>query len=214
MSSLIPYLTAHHTIIIPLFIQQLRMAGVAVSIGAVLALPTGVYISRHSQFASRVLWVANAFQTVPQLALLGFFLVFFGLGEVTAISVLIFYTLMPMIRATYVGIRGIDRAIVAAGEGMGMTPQQILWRVQIPLALPMILTGVRLSTIIAVGGTTIMSLVGAGGLGQLIFTGMENLNNTEILAGGVLVAVETVGAGLIIDGLAKIVTSRGMVHQE
>lgn len=210
MNALWAYITQNSNTIIVLGVQQLRMAFLAVALGLVIGLPVGIYIVRHPKVEPPILWAANAFQTMPQFALLGLFLVFFGLGEATAIAVLLVYMLMPIIRSTYVGISGIDPSIIEVGKGVGMTPNQMLLKIQLPLALPIILTGLRLSLVIAVGGATMMSLVGAGGLGQLIFNGMENLNNAQILVGGLFVALETAALGVMTDLMTMIFTSPGL----
>jgi osmoprotectant transport system permease protein len=139
-----------------------------------------------------VLGIANVIQTIPSLALFGFLLPAPWIGaraERIAVLALVLYALLPVIRNTYVGIRGVDRAVVEAGRGMGMTGRQLLFQVELPLALSVIIAGVRVATVISVGLATIAAAIGAGGLGEFIFRGLAMVNNVVILAGAVPAAV-------------------------
>jgi osmoprotectant transport system permease protein len=139
-----------------------------------------------------VLGIANVIQTIPSLALFGFLLPAPWIGaraERIAVLALVLYALLPVIRNTYVGITGVDRAVVEAGRGMGMTGSQLLWQVELPLALSVIIAGVRVATVISVGLATIAAAIGAGGLGEFIFRGLAMVNNVVILAGAVPAAI-------------------------
>ena len=139
-----------------------------------------------------VLGAANVIQTVPSLALFGFLIpvpVVGGIGSRTAIVALTLYALLPVIRNTYVGIVSVDRAVVEAARGMGMTSRQMLWQVEIPLSLGVILAGIRVATVISVGVATIAAAIGAGGLGTYIFRGVAMVSNPVILAGAIPAAV-------------------------
>jgi osmoprotectant transport system permease protein len=139
-----------------------------------------------------VLGVANVFQTVPSLALFGFLIpvpLLGGIGSRTAVVALVLYALLPIVRNTYTGIVGVDPAVVEAARGMGMTDRQLLWHVELPLALGVILAGIRVATVISVGIATIAAAIGAGGLGTYIFRGLAMVNNQVILAGAVPAAL-------------------------
>jgi osmoprotectant transport system permease protein len=153
-----------------------------------VGVPLGILLTRRAALRRWVLGGANIIQTIPSLALFGFLIplpVMGGIGSRTAIVALTLYALLPIIRNTYAGIRGVDPAVIEAGRGMGMTDQQLLWRVEIPLSLGVILTGIRVATVISVGIATIAAAVGAGGLGMYIFRGVGMVNNQVILAGAI-----------------------------
>jgi osmoprotectant transport system permease protein len=179
--------------------EHLFLVAIAITIATTVGIPLGILITRKPQLSSPILGVANILQTVPSLALFGFLIsvpIIGGIGAVPAIFALTLYALLPIIRNTYTGIVGVDPAIREAGRGMGMTDWQLLSQVEIPLAMGVILAGVRVSTAISVGTATIAAAIGAGGLGALIFQGISMVNNQLILAG----AVPAAAIALIADG--------------
>ncbi|MCT7977128.1 ABC transporter permease [Laspinema olomoucense] len=179
--------------------EHLFLVAIAITIATTVGIPLGILITRKPQLSSGILGVANILQTVPSLALFGFLIsvpIIGGIGAVPAIFALTLYALLPIIRNTYTGIIGVDPAIREAGRGMGMTDWQLLSQVEIPLAMGVILAGVRVSTAISVGTATIAAAIGAGGLGALIFQGISMVNNQLILAG----AVPAAAIALIADG--------------
>ncbi len=168
--------------------EHLLMVGLAIAMAALIGIPTGIWITRQPQLAPPILGLANALQTIPSLAIFGFLIsvpLLGGIGKIPAIVALTLYGFLPIIRNTYTGITGIDRAIREAGRGMGMTDRQLLWQVELPLASGSILAGVRISTVISVGVATIAATIGGGGLGVFIFRGIAMVNNGLILAGAV-----------------------------
>jgi osmoprotectant transport system permease protein len=178
--------------ILELTFEHLWLVGISTLIAAVIGIPVGVMIARWPAFNKPVLAAANIVQTIPSLALFGFLLPVPWLGdraERLAILALTLYSLLPLIRNTYTGIRGVDPAVVEAGRGMGMTESQLLWQVQLPLASSVILSGLRVAVVISVGLATIAAAIGAGGLGELIFRGLAMVNNQLILAGAIPAAL-------------------------
>jgi osmoprotectant transport system permease protein len=168
--------------------EHLILVGVAILITTLIGLPLGILITRRPHLAKFVLGFANIMQTIPSLALFGFLIsvpLLGGIGVVPAIVALSLYSLLPIIRNTYTGITGVNSAIREAGWGMGMTSRQLLFLVEIPLAMNVILAGVRIATVISIGTATIAAAIGAGGLGNLIFAGISMVNNQLILAGAV-----------------------------
>lgn len=166
----------------------LASMGIAVAIG----FPLGIILTRKPAMGRWLLGFANVVQTVPSLALFGFLIpipFIGGIGARTAIVALVLYSLLPIIRNTYTGIVGVDPAIREAGRGMGMTDSQLLWQVEIPLAMGVIFAGVRVATVIAVGVATIAAAIGAGGLGMYIFRGVSMVDNRLILAGAIPAAL-------------------------
>jgi osmoprotectant transport system permease protein len=168
--------------------EHLFLVGIAIALATLLGIPLGILITRRLAWRQPVLAIANILQTIPSLALFGILIpvpVIGGIGPVPAIVALTLYSFLPIIRNTYTGITGIDPAIREAGRGMGMTDWQLLTQVEIPLAIPVILSGVRVATVIAIGIATIAAAIGAGGLGVFIFRGIAVVNNQLLLAGAV-----------------------------
>lgn len=168
--------------------EHLFLVGMAIALATLLGIPLGILITRRLAWRQPVLAIANILQTIPSLALFGILIpvpVIGGIGPVPAIVALTLYSFLPIIRNTYTGITGIDPAIREAGRGMGMTDWQLLTQVEIPLAIPVILSGVRVATVIAIGIATIAAAIGAGGLGVFIFRGIAVVNNQLLLAGAV-----------------------------
>lgn len=175
-----------------LTLEHLWMVGISMAIAVTIGVPAGVWLTRRQVMEKPVLGVANVIQTIPSLALFGFLLPAPWIGaraERIAVLALVLYALLPVIRNTYVGIMGVDRAVVEAGRGMGMTGRQLLLQVELPLALSVIIAGVRVATVISVGLATIAAAIGAGGLGEFIFRGLAMVNNVVILAGAVPAAI-------------------------
>lgn len=180
--------------------EHLILVGVSMLVAMTISLPLGIALTRYQKLAQPVLFIANILQTIPSLAIFGFLISvpFIGIGKTPAIIALILYALLPLIRNTYVGIMGVDPALKEAGLGMGMTDWQLLFKVEIPLALGVILSGIRVATVICVGITTIASAVGGGGLGVFIFRGISTVNTDLILAGAIPAALMALGADWLI----------------
>ncbi len=188
-------------------VQHLGLVGAATFIGVAIGVPLGVAITRRPRARVIVLGVANVLQTVPSLALFGFLLplpLLGGIGAGTAVVALVVYALLPIVRNTFVGITTIDPAVRDAAVGMGMTDRQILRLVELPLAMPVILAGVRTATVIGVGIATIAAAIGAGGLGDFIFRGLAMVDNAVILAG----AVPAAALVLVLDGVLHLIERR------
>jgi osmoprotectant transport system permease protein len=166
-------------------LEHLLLVATAIAIATLVGIPLGILITRKAFLRQPVLVVANILQTIPSLALFGLLIPVVGIGAVPAIIALTLYSFLPIIRNTYTGITNIDPAIQEAGRGMGMTDWQLLYQVEIPLAMGVILAGVRVAAVIAVGIATIAAAIGAGGLGVFIFRGISVVNDQLILAGAV-----------------------------
>ena len=164
----------------------------ALLIAIAIAVPLGMLIVQRPALRAASIGIANVFQTIPSLALFGLLIpipFIGGIGRRTAIVALVLYALLPILRNTYVGLNGIDPAVLEAAEAMGMTSAQILFRVRFPLALSVILAGIRTATIITIGVATIAAEIGAGGLGTFIFRGVALVSDALILAGAVPAAL-------------------------
>ena len=178
-------------------IEHLYLVIVAIVISTIIGIPLGILVTRKPKLKKPILGLANIMQTIPSLALFGLLIpvpVLGGIGDRTAIIALTLYSLLPIIRNTYTGIIGVDPAITEAGTGMGMTDMQLLWQVELPLALGVILAGVRVAAVIAIGLATIAAAIGAGGLGVLIFRGVATVNNQLLLAGAIPAAAIALAA--------------------
>jgi osmoprotectant transport system permease protein len=194
-----------------LTLEHLWLVGVSTFFAVLIGIPLGILITRRPLLNKPILGAANIIQTIPSLALFGFLLPAPWIGERAdrlAILALTLYALLPLIRNTYAGIKGVDRAIVEAGRGMGMTDRQLLWQVELPLALGVIIAGVRVATVISVGLATIAAAIGAGGLGEYIFRGLAMVNNQVILAGAIPAALLALFADVSLGWLEKRLTPR------
>ena len=172
--------------------QHLLLVGISTTAAVILGVPIGVFAARRPRAGAPIVWVANVAQTIPSLAMFGFLLplpVVGGLGARVAITVLVLYALLPIVRTTVAGLKSVDASLVEAGTALGMTRAQLFRRVELPLALPSIVAGIRVATVIGVGTATIAAAVGAGGLGEYIFRGLSMVEPTVILAGAVPAAL-------------------------
>ncbi len=177
--------------------EHLVLVGISTGLAILVGVPLGVLITRKPRLSPWILGFANVVQTIPSLALFGLLIPLpfvGGIGGNTAIAALILYALLPIVRNTYVGITNVDPAVREAGRGMGMTDWQLLVQVEIPLALSVILGGIRVATVISVGVATIAAAIGAGGLGVFIFRGVAVVDHQLILAGAVPAALMAIAA--------------------
>ena len=186
------FMTQNRLEVVELTLEHLWLVGISTLIAVVIGVPLGIIITRWPALNKPILGGANVIQTIPSLALFGFLLPAPWFGERAdrmAIFALTLYALLPLIRNTYAGIKGVDPAVVEAGRGMGMTDRQLLFQVQLPLALGVIIAGIRVATVISVGLATIAAAIGAGGLGEYIFRGLAMVSNAVILAGAIPAAI-------------------------
>jgi osmoprotectant transport system permease protein len=200
------FFVAHRGEILEATLGHLTLVVISMAFAIAIALPLGMLIVERPALRSLALGAASVFQTIPSLALFGFLIpipFIGGIGARTAIVALVLYALLPILRNTYVGLTGIDPAVLQAAEAMGMTNAQILWRVRLPLALPVILAGIRTATVITIGIATIAAAIGAGGLGTFIFRGVAMVSNAVILAGAVPAALLAIAADVLLAGLER-----------
>ncbi|HSY66440.1 MAG TPA: ABC transporter permease [Terriglobales bacterium] len=200
------FMLQNRTEVLELTLEHLKLVGISTFLAVVVGIPLGILITRWPILNKPVLGGANIIQTIPSLALFGFLLPAPWIGaraDRLAILALALYALLPLIRNTYAGIQGVDRAIVEAGRGMGMTDRQLLFQVELPLSLGVIIAGVRVATVISVGLATIAAAIGAGGLGEYIFRGLAMVNNQVILAGAIPAAAMALLADVSLGWLEK-----------
>jgi osmoprotectant transport system permease protein len=186
--------------------NHLALVVISMALAIAIAVPLGMVIVHRRTLRNLALGIASIFQTIPSLALFGFLIpipFIGGIGRRTAIVALVLYALLPILRNTYVGLTGIDPAVLEAAEAMGMTESQILWRVRLPLARAVILAGIRTATIITIGVATIAAAIGAGGLGTFIFRGVAMVSDAVILAGAIPAALLAIAADLLLGWLER-----------
>lgn len=169
--------------------EHIEISVTSIVAAIVIGLALGMIISQYRKSAPVVLGLTNFVYTIPSIALFGFLIPATGIGNTTAIIALTVYALLPMIRNTYIGITGIDREIIEAARGMGSTPLQILWKIKLPLAFPVILAGIRNMMVMTISLAGIAAFIGAGGLGVAIYRGITTNNSTMTVAGSLLIAL-------------------------
>lgn len=168
------------------FIDHFLISIYGVLLAAVIGIPLGIVIAKYAKLSSVVITLANIIQTIPALALMAILMLVLGLGKTTVIVTVFFYSLLPIIKNTYVGITTINKSVTDAGRGMGMTKAQILYMVELPLSLSVIITGIRIALVVAIGVTAIGAFIGAGGLGDIIIRGTNATDGTAIILAGAL----------------------------
>jgi osmoprotectant transport system permease protein len=191
------YLIANRADVLAKTVEHLFLVGTSVGVAVFIGIPTGILLTRREALRKPIIGFVNVIQTIPSLALFGFLIpvpLIGGIGARTAIVALSAYALLPIVRNTYEGVRGIDPAIRESGVAMGMTDAQLLREVEFPLALGVIVGGVRLATVIGIGIATIAAAIGAGGLGEFIFQGISMVNSQVILAGAIPAALLALAA--------------------
>lgn len=190
-------------------LEHLAITASGVAIAAVIGIAAGIFISRRHSFAGPVLYIADIIQTIPSLALLAILMILFGLGDTTVVIGLCLYSLLPIIRNTYTGITAIAPSIREAARGMGMSSAQSLRKVELPIAAPMILSGIRIAFVTALGTAVIGILIGSGGLGSIIYRGIQSLDWGMIIEGTVPIIVLSLLAQYFFNILEHIKKKKG-----
>lgn len=206
MTALFRYMGEHLPQITELLLQHIEMTAVAVGFAVLIGVPLGILISYVKNLGRPIIGAANVVQAIPSMALLGLAIPLLGIGTLPAVVMVIIYSLLPIIKNTYTGIAGIDPQLVEAARGIGLTRWQILAKVKIPLALPVIMAGVRISSVTAVGLMTMAAFIGAGGLGYLVFSGIRTVNNLQILAGAIPACLLALLVDFLMGLVEKLVT--------
>lgn len=182
---MLTFLTEHGSDLLIKTWEQLYISAIALVLGIIVAVPLGIALTRFPKTAKVVIAIASMLQTVPSLALLALMIPLFGIGKVPAIIALFIYSLLPILRNTYIGMNDVDPILKDSAKGMGMTPVQSIMQVEIPMATPVIMAGIRLSAVYVIAWATLASYIGAGGLGDLIFNGL-NLFKPDLIIGGTI----------------------------
>ena len=194
------------TEILSLSLEHLWLVLIAIGGAALIAIPGAIALTRRAALRRWLLGFANILQTIPSLALFGFLLplpFIGGIGPHTAVIALCLYALLPILRNSLVGILGVDPAVRESAVAMGMTRRQILWQVELPLAIPAIIAGLRIATVTTIGTATVAAAIGAGGLGVFIFRGIATVDSTTILAGAIPAAIMALIADEVLEWIEK-----------
>jgi osmoprotectant transport system permease protein len=211
---LINYVKDNYDLILKLTGQHISLAGIGVLLACAVGIPIGFLIVNHKKLSKVVVNIANIIQTIPSLALFAFAMPLFGIGSPPAIFALFLYALLPIIKNTFIGINNVDPAIIEAARGMGMSKTQIMFKVEVPMAISVIMGGIRIATVTGIGITTIAAMIGAGGLGQLIYQGLSMMNYEMIFTGAISSALLALLADFILGMLEMKLTSKGIVKEE
>jgi osmoprotectant transport system permease protein len=187
-------------------LQHLVLVLITIAVAAALGIPAAILLARRPAARRWAVWFANIGQTIPSLALFGFLIpipFIGGIGQRTAIIALCIYALLPVLRNSLTGIVGVDPSVRESAVAMGMTPRQVLWQVELPLAAPSIISGLRIATVTTIGAATIAAAIGAGGLGVFIFRGLAMADTTTILAGAVPAAIMALIADEVLEWIER-----------
>lgn len=200
------YLLTSKGQIFTLTLEHIKLTAISVGFAILIGVPLGILISYIKKLNKPILGAANVIQAIPSMALLGFAIPFLGIGTLPAVVMVILYSLLPIIKNTYTGIQNINPQTLEAARGIGLTKAQVLTKIQIPLALPVIMAGVRISAVTAVGLMTMAAFIGAGGLGFLVFSGIRTVNNNQILAGAIPACILALLVDFLVGLVEKLVT--------
>ncbi|EGP9668183.1 ABC transporter permease [Listeria monocytogenes] len=204
LKQLIDYYQTNGSYVMEEFWRHFLMSAYGVIFAAIIAIPLGVYIARKKRLAGWVIQIVNIIQTIPALAMLAVLMLIMGLGTNTVVLSLFLYSLLPILKNTYTGIRNVDGALLESGKAMGMTKWQVLRLIEMPLALSVIMAGIRNALVIAIGVAAIGTFVGAGGLGDIIVRGTNATNGTAIiLAGAIPTAVMAILADVLLGWVER-----------
>ncbi|HML31870.1 MULTISPECIES: ABC transporter permease [Sporomusa] len=194
---MIMYVSEQWQTLLAMTADHIIMSAVAILIATIVGITLGIVSSKVRWLARPVLLLVNTIQTIPALAMFGLLMPIVGIGAKAGITALVLYAILPVLKNTYTGITGVDRSLLDAGRGIGMTEFQLLKKVELPLAIPVMMAGIRTSAVLTVGLATIVALIGGSGLGKIVFQGISRVDNIEIMAGALLAA----GLSFAVDGL-------------
>lgn len=180
------YYAQNSSYVLEAIFRHFLMSAYGVLFAAIVAIPLGIFIARHSKLSPIVFSLTNVIQTIPALAMLAVLMLVMGLGPNTVVMSLFLYSLLPILRNTYTGIKSVDSSLIESGRGMGMTKQQLLWMVELPLALSVIMAGLRTALVIGISIATIGAFIGGGGLGDIIIRGTNATDGTAIILAGAI----------------------------
>ncbi|QLK85504.1 ABC transporter permease/substrate-binding protein [Staphylococcus sp. 17KM0847] len=204
MSTLLMTLNERKEELLQALLTHVQLSFIALLIAVLIGVPLGILLTKTPRLSEGVINIAAVLQTIPSLALLGLMIPLFGIGTVPAVIALVVYALLPILRNTYTGIVGVDASLIEAAKGIGMKPTRRLIRVELPLAMPVIMAGIRTAMVLIVGTATLAALIGAGGLGDLILLGIDRNNTSLILIGAIPAALLAILFDVILRILSRV----------
>lgn len=207
---MIDFITNNSDAIIQKTWEHFYISAISLLLGIIVAVPLGVILTKTPRIAKIVLSITSILQTLPSLAILAMMIPFVGIGKVPAIIALFIYTLLPILNNTYIGLNNVSRDLKEAGTSMGMTRVQSIFMVELPLAIPVIMSGIRLSAVYVISWATLASYIGAGGLGDFIFNGLNLYQPDFIIGGAILVTLLALLAEFILAKIERLATPKGL----
>ncbi|WP_209511029.1 ABC transporter permease [Sedimentibacter acidaminivorans] len=195
-------------------LTHLQYVFISVGLGFIIALILGIALSRLPKFSNIIITIIGIFQTVPGLVFIGILFIYLGMKPITVITALTIYAIFPILKNTYTGILDVDKSLIEAAKGCGMTKTQILFKVELPLAMNSIFSGLRMSTIYTVSWAVLTAMIGLGGLGEFVYRGIETNNQSLIIGGALPSAILAMTLGYIIDKIQNKVTPKGLKGSE
>ena len=205
------YILLHADTILECTRQHIALSFTAVGLACLVGIPVGFLVVNYKRASALVINIANIIQTIPSLALYAFAMPLFGIGTKPAVFALFLYALLPIIKNTLIGIKNVDPTTIRAAKGMGMSPVQIMMQVEIPLAIPTIMGGVRIAAVTGIGIATIATLIGAGGLGSIIYQGLGMSNQPMVLSGAAFSALLALIVDFALGRVEHALTSKGII---
>lgn len=198
ITNLVTYMIDNSGHLLALTIEHLLMVGYGIGLALIVGIPLGIIAAKFEKLAPIIIALSNVLQLIPSLAMLAILMLYFGFGFKTIVIGLFLYSLLPIVKNTYVGIKEVDESIIESGIGSGMTTMQLLRKIQFPLSIPFLLAGIRLAAVIAISVATIGPYIGAGGLGNEIVSGISLQNDLMIYAGAIPATLIAIVADLIL----------------
>jgi len=205
---MITFLNQHGSELLIKTWEQIYISAFAIILGIIVAVPLGIILTRYDKTAKYIMSITGMLQTIPSLALLALMIPIFGIGKVPAIVALFIYSLLPILRNTYIGMKKVNKNLLDAARGLGMTTMQSIFKVEIPMSMPIIMSGIRLSTVYVISWSTLASYIGAGGLGDFIFNGLNLYNPSLIIGGTIPVTILAILADYLLGLFEKKVTPK------
>ena len=203
ITELIQYMIKNQAELLSLTVEHIQMVAYGILFALVIGIPLGIVAARFERYASLIISATSVLQLIPSIAMLSILMLYFGLGKQTMIIGLFLYSLLPIVRNTYIGIKEVDKSVLEAGKGCGMTPLQLLAKVQFPLSVPFLMAGLRVAAVIAVSVACIGPYIGAGGLGKEIISGISLQSEVKIYAGAVPATLLAIIADFILGKIEK-----------
>lgn len=210
INKVISYILNNYDYILKLTIQHVQVSITAIALAILVAVPLGILLTRYKKIANIVIGIVGILQTIPSLALLAIMIPFLGIGFKPAVAALFLYSLLPILRNVYTGLNEVSHTMIKAALGMGMTRIQIIFKIQIPIAMPIIIAGIRTAAVLCVGTATLAAFIGFGGLGSLIYSGIQQINEVHIFTGAFFSAILALLVDQLFSFVEYLVTPKGL----